>query len=53
MNVYFRACKIGSRFGSIKLRVVLAFAREGTKITHTNSLHNAEILSASSPTRPE
>jgi hypothetical protein len=53
MNVYFRACKIGSRFGSMKLRVVLAFAREGTKITHTDSLHNAEILSSSPPTRPE
>jgi hypothetical protein len=53
MNVYFSAYKIGSGFGSIKLRVVLAFAREGTQITHTNSLHNAEILSSSSPTRPE
>jgi hypothetical protein len=27
MNMYFRACKIGSRFGSMKLHVVLAFAR--------------------------
>jgi integrase len=50
MNVFFRASKIGSRFGSIKLRGVLAFVREATKITHTNSLHNAEDLSSSSPT---
>jgi hypothetical protein len=33
MNMYFRAYKIGSRLGSIKLRIVLAFAREGTKIS--------------------
>ena len=49
----FVHAKIGSRFGSMKCIVVLAFAHEGSEITHPGSLHNAEVLSASATTRPK
>ena len=50
---YVRAAKIGSGIGSIKWHVVTAFAHEGSEVTYTGSLHNAEILSASTGERPK
>ena len=40
---YVRAAKIGSGIGSIKWHVVTAFAHEGSEVTYTGSLHNAEV----------